>query len=137
MKNKLLLLLFAISLFQISQINAQGIDKPRYNLEIHRAGVLIGNIGIELFPLIAPLATNNFDSLVIAQAYDSTAFHRVIPGFVIQGGDPNSKKAQPGEHLGNGSPGYTVPAEFNKKYYLVSEESEHYELWELTLLLFI
>ncbi|MEO8146124.1 MAG: peptidylprolyl isomerase [Bacteroidia bacterium] len=113
MKNKLLLLLFAVSLFQISKLNAQGIDKPTYQLEIHRGGVYLGMINIELFPLIAPLATQNFDSLVAAQAYDSTAFHRVVPGFVIQGGDPNSING-PKSTWGYGNPNQpTVNAEFS------------------------
>ena len=78
--------------FSIENINAQGIDKPKYQIVTHRAGAYLGTFEIELFPLIAPLATANFDSLVSVQFYDSTAFHRVVPGFVIQGGDPNSDR---------------------------------------------
>ena len=69
---------------------SQGIDKPRYQILTKRAGNYLGTFNIELFPLIAPLHVNNFDSLSAALAFDSTAFHRVVPGFVIQGGDPNS-----------------------------------------------
>lgn len=110
---KSLLLLISISLLQIFNAKAQGIDKPRYIIETHRAGVFLGNIEIELFPLIAPLATNYFDSLVNFQAYDSTAFHRVVPGFVIQGGDPNSING-PISTWGYGNPNQpTVNAEFS------------------------
>jgi peptidyl-prolyl cis-trans isomerase B (cyclophilin B) len=94
-------------------IIAQGIDKPQYQIETHRAGAYLGTFNIELFPLIAPLAVNNFDSLVSVQFYDSTAFHRVVPGFVIQGGDPNSIHG-PISTWGQGNPNQpTVPAEFS------------------------
>ncbi|HRJ31282.1 MAG TPA: peptidylprolyl isomerase [Cyclobacteriaceae bacterium] len=59
----------------------------------------------------------NFIKLVKEKYYDSLLFHRVIEEFMIQGGDPNSKKAQPGQSLGNGGPGYTVEAEFNPKFF--------------------
>lgn len=59
-----------------------------------------------------PQHRDNFIKLVQAGFYDSLLFHRVIRGFMIQGGDPLSKNAQPGVMLGNGDVGYTVPAEF-------------------------
>lgn len=65
--------------------------KPIYQIDTKRGGNYLGTTTVELFPAIAPLAVNNFDSLVSVQFYDSTAFHRVIPGFMIQGGDPNSR----------------------------------------------
>ena len=61
-----------------------------------------------------PLHRDNFLKLVKVGYYDSVLFHRVIKDFMIQGGDPNSKRAAAGQPLGNGSPGYTVPAEFRK-----------------------
>jgi len=57
-----------------------------------------------------PLHRDNFKRLVATGFYDSTTFHRVIDGFVIQGGDPNSKDADPAND-GTGGPGYTLPAE--------------------------
>ncbi|MEQ8926773.1 MAG: peptidylprolyl isomerase [Fulvivirga sp.] len=61
-----------------------------------------------------PKHKENFIKLAKEGYFDSTLFHRVIKDFMIQGGDPNSKGTQPGARLGNGGPGYTVPAEFNK-----------------------
>lgn len=60
-----------------------------------------------------PLHRDNFVKLANEGYFNDLLFHRVIQGFMIQGGDPNSKGAAPGAALGNGGPGYTVPAEFN------------------------
>ena len=59
----------------------------------------------------------NFTKLVNQHYYDSLLFHRVIGGFMIQGGDPDSKRAKPGQALGEGGPNYTVEAEFVPKYF--------------------
>jgi len=64
-----------------------------------------------------PLHRDNFIKLVKGHFYDGTLFHRVIKNFMIQGGDPDSKGAAPGQMLGNGGPGYTIPAEFRKEYF--------------------
>lgn len=60
-----------------------------------------------------PQHRDNMIKLVKERFFDSTLFHRIIPNFVIQGGDPDSKKATPGQMLGNGELGYRVPAEIN------------------------
>jgi cyclophilin family peptidyl-prolyl cis-trans isomerase len=59
----------------------------------------------------------NFIKLAKEHYFDSLLFHRVIEGFMIQGGDPDSKKAQPGQNLGMGGPGYTVDAEINPQFF--------------------
>jgi len=73
-----------------------------------------GNIELRFFPDVAPNHVNNFIELAKKGFYDATTFHRVIPGFMIQGGDPNSKNPDKSKH-GMGVPGYTVKAEFNDK----------------------
>lgn len=62
-----------------------------------------------------PLHKENFVKLAKEGYFDGTLFHRVIDGFMIQGGDPDSKNAKPGQMLGQGGPDYTVPAEFNPR----------------------
>lgn len=71
----------------------------------------MGDITIRLSDS-TPLHRDNFIKLVKQNYYDSILFHRVISQFMIQAGDPNSKQAPTGQPLGNGGPGYTVPAEF-------------------------
>lgn len=64
-----------------------------------------------------PKHKENFIKLAKEHFFDSTLFHRVIEGFMIQGGDPDSKRAAPGQPLGRGGPGYTIDAEFNPKFF--------------------
>ncbi|MEM1407831.1 MAG: peptidylprolyl isomerase [Bacteroidota bacterium] len=66
-----------------------------------------------------PQHKENFVKLAREGYFDSTLFHRVIKDFMIQGGDPNSKNTLPGTPLGNGGPGYTLPAEFNQDLFHV------------------
>jgi len=74
----------------------------------------LGDIEIEFFPDKAPGHVKNFLDLARKGVYEGTTFHRVIPGFMIQGGDPNTRdpKGSRGAH-GTGGPGYTIKAEFN------------------------
>ena len=73
-----------------------------------------GRISIELLPDLAPETVRSFEKLARDGFYDGTLFHRVIPGFMIQGGDPNTKTDNKGS-WGTGGPGYTIKAEFNSR----------------------
>ena len=76
-----------------------------------------GKIVFDLLPDIAPETVRNFIKLAQSGFYDGTLFHRVIPGFMIQGGDPNSKQPDK-SRWGVGGPGYTIKAEFNPRSHL-------------------
>ncbi len=73
-----------------------------------------GDIRLRFFPEVAPNHVYNFITLAKKGFYDGTIFHRIIPGFVIQGGDPNTKTPNRASY-GLGGPGYTLKAEFNSK----------------------
>ncbi len=73
-----------------------------------------GEMEIKFFPDRAPKHVENFLKLAKKGFYDGTIFHRVIPGFMIQGGDPYTKDANKKDVYGQGGPGYSVDAEFNE-----------------------
>ena len=104
---KSLLTLFVIA---IVSINAFA-QKNKVKIETE-----YGNIIVMLYDS-TPQNTQNMVKLAKEHVYDSTLFHRVIPEFMIQGGDPDSKNAKPGQMLGEGGLKYTVPAEINNVYY--------------------
>ena len=70
----------------------------------------LGNIKVELYNE-TPQHRDNFIKLVNEQYYDGVLFHRIIKGFMVQTGDPDSKTAKPGQRLGMGGPAYRIPAE--------------------------
>ncbi len=76
-----------------------------------------GNISFKLLPELAPETVRNFEKLVKDGFYDGILFHRVIPGFMIQGGDPNTKTDNKGS-WGMGGPGYNINAEFSSRSHL-------------------
>ncbi|MBI5696973.1 MAG: peptidylprolyl isomerase, partial [Thaumarchaeota archaeon] len=76
-----------------------------------------GKIVFKLLPELAPEHVRNFVKLAQSGFYDGTQFHRVIPGFMIQGGDPNTKTPDKSK-WGMGGPGYTIKAEFNTRSHL-------------------
>ncbi len=75
-----------------------------------------GNMTVELFNT-TPLHRDNFVKLVKEGFYDDLLFHRVMNNFMIQGGDPDSRGAEPGRGLGSGGPGYRIKAEIGEKHF--------------------
>lgn len=82
---------FLLGLKSTAQFTPTYTGKPIYEILTKRGGVTLGIIKVELYPTIAYHHVKNFDSLVSVLFYDTTAFHRAIPNFMIQGGDPNSR----------------------------------------------
>ncbi len=74
-----------------------------------------GEMVVEFWPEVAPKTVENFKKLARQGFYDGTAFHRIIKGFMIQGGDPNTKDPSKESSYGTGGPGYKIPAEFNDR----------------------
>ena len=77
----------------------------------------LGVMVVEFYPDVAPNHVANFKKLAKSGFYDGTCFHRVIKGFMIQGGDPNTKDDSKKDTWGMGGPGYTINAEFNSKHH--------------------
>lgn len=73
-----------------------------------------GDMEIKFFPEVAPNHVENFVKLAKKGFYNNTLFHRIIPGFMIQGGDPNTQSMETRSY-GTGGPGYSIDAEFNDK----------------------
>jgi peptidyl-prolyl cis-trans isomerase B (cyclophilin B) len=74
-----------------------------------------GEMTVEFWPDVAPKTVENFKTLAKKGFYDGTAFHRIIKGFMVQGGDPLTKDASQESHWGTGGPGHMIKAEFNDK----------------------
>ena len=119
MRNTLSLLTFSIIFMSMSSC-AQAQNKPQKNdiapqkekevmLKIETSK---GSMTVKLYNE-TPQHRDNFVKLAKEGYYNGTLFHRVIKEFMIQGGDPDSRNATPGQRLGEGGPDYTIPAEFN------------------------
>ena len=75
----------------------------------------LGEMTVEFWSDVAPKTVENFKSLANKGFYDGTAFHRIVKGFMIQGGDPLTKDARMESRWGTGDPGYKIKAEFNDR----------------------
>lgn len=102
----LLILLTSISSCSLLSFNGNDEQQSKVKIETN-----YGTIVLALYNE-TPLHRDNFIKLTKSKFYDSLLFHRVIPNFMIQCGDPGSKGASQTKFLGNGGPGYTIPAEF-------------------------
>jgi cyclophilin family peptidyl-prolyl cis-trans isomerase len=92
----------------------EGSVSPKEPDEVGILHTSMGRIVVDFFADVAPNHVKNFKKLAREKFYDGTTFHRVIPGFMIQGGDPNTKDDDPNND-GSGGPGYRLKAEFNDR----------------------
>lgn len=105
---KIFIIIFPVILF----LNGCDIPiKKEKKTELYKIETEYGDMIFKLYDQ-TPLHKKNFKKLIEQNYFDGLLFHRVIEDFMIQGGDPDSRNAKPGEMLGNGGPGYTIPAEF-------------------------
>lgn len=109
---------FLFGIFAALSLSVMALEMPK---ETENKGTMViistsyGDMKVKLYDE-TPQHRDNFIKLAKEGFFDGLLFHRVIQQFMIQGGDPNSKNAQPGQQLGAGGPGYTVPAEFNPNF---------------------
>ncbi|MCW3076720.1 MAG: Peptidylprolyl isomerase [Bacteroidetes bacterium] len=106
---KKILPIFCMTTLLCSSVYSQTLSKETLVIE-----TTYGTMKLKLYEE-TPLHKANFIKLVKSHFFDSLLFHRVINNFMIQGGDPLSKHARPGDTLGHGDNGYTIPAEFNPR----------------------
>jgi peptidyl-prolyl cis-trans isomerase B (cyclophilin B) len=96
----------------------QSATTPAVNANTNEVAVIkttAGEMVVEFWPDVAPKTVENFKKLARAGFYDGTCFHRIMKGFMIQGGDPLSKDASKEAMWGTGDPGYKIDAEFNTR----------------------
>jgi peptidyl-prolyl cis-trans isomerase B (cyclophilin B) len=100
-----------------AKTNAPAAAAPADTKEVAVVKTSEGTMVLEFYPDVAPGHVENFKKLAKKGFYDGTCFHRVIKGFMIQGGDPNTKDEAAKDSWGQGGPGYTIKAEFNSKHH--------------------
>ncbi len=109
---KLLTALFALSIAGFTSFRASAAEAAK---EVAIIKTTAGEMTVEFWPEVAPKTVENFITLAKKGFYDGTAFHRIIAGFMIQGGDPKTKDAALEAEWGTGDPGYKIKAEFNDR----------------------
>ncbi|WP_373255392.1 peptidylprolyl isomerase [Phocaeicola vulgatus] len=115
------ILLICLAFIALTACNAGSKRQTNHHMENEKCTLVklettMGNITVALYNE-TPKHRDNFIKLVKEGVYDSTLFHRVIKQFMIQAGDPDSKNASDTAMLGSGDVGYTIPAEFNPKFF--------------------
>jgi peptidyl-prolyl cis-trans isomerase B (cyclophilin B) len=111
-------LLTGTALAQEKKEGAAEAKKPETTANTNEVAVITTSMGemiVEFWPEVAPKHVENFKKLAKQGFYDGTAFHRIIKGFMIQGGDPNTKDLTKEDSYGMGDPGYKIKAEFNDR----------------------
>jgi peptidyl-prolyl cis-trans isomerase B (cyclophilin B) len=98
-------------------VKGTAMQKPSTADEVAILETNYGTMVLEFFPKDAPGHVENFKKLARQGFYDGTKFHRIVKGFMIQGGDPNTKGPN-ADSYGTGNPGYTIKAEFNARKHL-------------------
>lgn len=106
-----LLSLLLVCAVTVSTVDAQ--DDAAKQVAVIKTDM--GEMVAEFWPDVAPKTVENFKKLANDKFYDGTAFHRVVKGFMIQGGDPLTKDESAESRWGTGDPGYKIDAEFNEK----------------------
>ncbi len=99
---------------------ARGADAKAGSSDTNEVAVIKtteGDMVIQFWPDVAPKTVENFKTLAAKGFYNGTAFHRIMKGFMIQGGDPNTKDPNKESEWGSGGPGYTIKAEFNDRHH--------------------
>lgn len=115
------ILLICLAFIALTACNAGSKRQTNHHMENEKRTLVklettMGNITVALYNE-TPKHRDNFIKLVKEGVYDSTLFHRIIKQFMIQAGDPDSKNASDTAMLGSGDVGYTIPAEFNPKFF--------------------
>jgi cyclophilin family peptidyl-prolyl cis-trans isomerase len=95
-------------------INIKGNGSSRIMVNRTHITTQFGDIELEFYSDFAPKTVENFKKLAENRFYDGLIFHRIVPGFVIQGGDPHTRDTSDRGRWGTGGPGWTIKAEFNK-----------------------
>ena len=110
--------LFAGTVFAQEKKESSDTDKKPDAAPVKEVAVIkttAGEMVVDFWPEVAPKTVENFKKLARQGFYDGTAFHRIIKGFMIQGGDPLTKDVSKEEMFGTGDPGYKINAEFNDR----------------------
>jgi peptidyl-prolyl cis-trans isomerase B (cyclophilin B) len=108
-------LALALCIAGLSVLPALSADEANSSREVAVMETSKGTMVIEFWSDVAPNTVENFKKLAKEGFYNGTAFHRIMKGFMIQGGDPNTKDPAKESSYGTGGPGYTIKAEFNDR----------------------
>ncbi len=109
--------ILALTLAVTVSVRSFAADEKNAADEVAVVKTNMGTMVLEFWPDVAPKHVENFKTLAKKGFYDGTAFHRVIKGFMIQGGDPLTKDDANQARWGTGDPGYKIKAEFNDKHH--------------------